>query len=51
MMFMFRCVFWAFAIFMTACGVTRLLSILTLWVPAYEIEGLAKDSNAATNPS
>src|SRR5580700_6107879 len=39
---MFSSVLWAFAIFMTACGVTRLLSILTLWVPAYDIEGLAK---------
>src|SRR5882724_5613151 len=39
---MFRGVFWAFAIFATVCGVTRLLSILTLWVPAYGIEGLAK---------
>src|SRR5215468_5724259 len=39
---MFRGVFWAFAIFATACGVTRLLSILTLWVPAYDIEGLIK---------
>jgi signal transduction histidine kinase len=25
-----------------SAGVTRLLSILTLWVPAYDIEGLAK---------
>src|SRR3984957_17835404 len=39
---MFRSVFWVFATFMTACGVTRLLSILTLWVPAYDIEGVAK---------
>ena len=26
----------------TVCGITRLLSILTLWVPAYDIEGLTK---------
>src|SRR5258705_13195533 len=39
---MFRGVFWAFALFATVCGVTRLLSILTLWVPAYDIEGLTK---------
>ena len=39
---MFRGVFWAFAIFVTVCGVTRLVSILTLWVPAYDIEGLTK---------
>ena len=36
---MFRSVFWALAIFVAICGVTRLLSILTLWVPAYGIEG------------
>jgi len=42
MMFAFRVTFWAFAIFFTACGVTRLLSILTLWVPAYDIEGVTK---------
>ena len=39
---MFRGVFWAFAIFTAVCGVTRLLSILTLWMPAYDIEGLTK---------
>jgi signal transduction histidine kinase/CheY-like chemotaxis protein len=39
---MFRGVFWTFAIFATVCGLTRLLSILTLWVPAYDIEGLTK---------
>src|SRR4249919_2012767 len=39
---MFRGVFWAFALFATFCAVTRLLSVLTLWVPAYDIEGLTK---------
>jgi signal transduction histidine kinase len=39
---MFRGVFWTFAVFATFCGLTRLLSILTLWVPAYDIEGLTK---------
>jgi signal transduction histidine kinase len=39
---MFRGVFWSLAIFAAVCGVTRLLSIFTLWVPAYDIEGLAK---------
>ena len=39
---MFRGVFWTFAIFAAVCGLTRLLSILTLWVPAYDIEGLTK---------
>ena len=37
-----RGVFWAFAIFITVCGTTRLLSIVTLWVPAYSIEGITK---------
>ena len=39
---MFRGVFGTFAIFAAVCGITRLLSILTLWVPAYDIEGLIK---------
>jgi signal transduction histidine kinase/CheY-like chemotaxis protein len=39
---MFRGVFWTFAVFAAVCGMTRLLSILTLWVPAYDIEGLTK---------
>ena len=39
---MFRCVFWIFAIFVAVCGATRLLSVLTLWVPAYGIEGVIK---------
>src|SRR5712691_6683906 len=42
LMLMFRSVFWAIAIFVAVCGVTRLLSILTLWLPAYGIEGLPK---------
>src|ERR1700751_3837513 len=39
---MFGVVFWVFAIFAALCGVTRLLSILTIWVPAYQIEALVK---------
>src|SRR6266700_6431179 len=39
---MFRGVFWVLAIFFAMCGVTRLLSILTLWVPAYGVEGATK---------
>jgi signal transduction histidine kinase/CheY-like chemotaxis protein len=38
----FSWVFWAFAVFIMVCGVTRLLSVLTLWVPAYGIEGIVK---------
>jgi signal transduction histidine kinase len=39
---MFRGVFWAFASFAAVAGVTRLLSILTIWVPAYDVEAIAK---------
>jgi signal transduction histidine kinase len=42
MLSMFRNGFWVFATFMTVCAVTRLLSILTLWVPAYGIESVVK---------
>jgi PAS domain S-box-containing protein len=38
----FGWVFWAFAIFIMACGLTHVLSIYTLWVPIYGIEGLVK---------
>jgi signal transduction histidine kinase/ActR/RegA family two-component response regulator len=38
----FGWIFWAFAIFIMACGVTHVLSIVTLWVPIYGIEGIVK---------
>src|SRR5438128_1286674 len=38
----FRGVFGTFAVFAAVCGISRLLSILTLWVPVYDIEGLTK---------
>jgi signal transduction histidine kinase len=38
----FGWIFWAFAIFIMACGFTHVLSIITLWVPIYGIEGLVK---------
>jgi signal transduction histidine kinase len=38
----FGWVFWAFALFITACGFTHVLSIVTLWVPIYGIEGIIK---------
>ncbi|WP_024517540.1 ATP-binding protein [Bradyrhizobium sp. Tv2a-2] len=39
---MFGGVLWVFAIFAVVCGVTRLESILTVWVPAYQIEAITK---------
>jgi signal transduction histidine kinase/CheY-like chemotaxis protein len=38
----FGWIFWAFAIFIMACGVTHVLSIVTLWLPIYGIEGIVK---------
>jgi len=45
----FGWIFWAFAIFIMACGVTHVLSIVTLWVPIYGIEGLVKALTAAAS--
>jgi signal transduction histidine kinase len=39
---MFRSVFWSLAIFAAVGGVARIVSIVTLWVPAHGIEGLTK---------
>ena len=39
---LFSIVFSAYATFIALCGVNRLLSILTMWVPAYYIEGTIK---------
>jgi len=39
---LFSIVFSAYAIFIAMCGTTRLLSVLTLWVPAYGTEGAVK---------
>ncbi len=45
----FGWIFWAFAIFILACGFTHVLSIVTLWVPIYGIEGLVKAATAAAS--
>jgi signal transduction histidine kinase len=45
----FGWVFWAFAIFITACGLTHVMAIWTLWVPDYGIEGLVKAVTAAAS--
>ena len=38
----FRWVAYLFVAFILACGTTHLMSILTLWVPAYGVEGIIK---------
>jgi signal transduction histidine kinase/ActR/RegA family two-component response regulator len=45
----FGWVFWAFAIFIMACGVTHVMSIFTLWVPIYGIEGITKALTAVAS--
>jgi PAS domain S-box-containing protein len=38
----FGWVFWAFAIFIMACGTTHIFGVWTLWFPDYAAEGAAK---------
>lgn len=45
----FGWIFWAFATFIMACGLTHVLSIVTLWVPIYGIEGLVKAATAVAS--
>ena len=45
----FGWVYWAFAIFIAACGLTHVLSIVTLWNPIYGIEGLVKAATAVAS--
>jgi signal transduction histidine kinase len=43
----FGWVFWAFALFILACGTTHFFSIWTLWIPDYGTEALVKVITAA----
>ncbi len=45
----FGWLFWAFAIFIMACGLTHVLSIVTLWIPIYGIEGMVKALTAVAS--
>jgi PAS domain-containing protein len=45
----FGWVYWAFAVFIMACGLTHVLSIYTLWVPVYGIEGIVKALTAVAS--
>jgi PAS domain S-box-containing protein len=42
----FRPMLWLFASFILLCGATHLLDVVTLWVPAYGVEALAKAATA-----
>lgn len=39
---MFSWIFWLFALFITACGMTHLVSVYNLWFSAYELEAVIK---------
>jgi signal transduction histidine kinase len=45
----FGWVFWAFAIFILACGTTHVFSIWTLWYPDYALEGGVKAATAVAS--
>ncbi|MBV9564673.1 MAG: response regulator [Bradyrhizobium sp.] len=45
-LFMFRAIFLGYALFVAICCVSHLMSILTLWVPAYGIETAVKGALA-----
>jgi PAS domain S-box-containing protein len=45
----FGWIYWSFAAFIMACGLTHILSIYTLWVPVYGIEGLVKAATAVAS--
>src|ERR1700712_3221409 len=45
----FGWLYWSFGVFIMACGLTHVLSIYTLWVPVYGIEGLVKSATAAAS--
>ena len=45
----FGWVFWAFAVFILACGTTHVLGIWTLFYPDYGLEGLVKAITAAAS--
>ncbi|MBV8705088.1 MAG: hypothetical protein JO118_15425 [Acetobacteraceae bacterium] len=42
----FRWVFWAFALFILACGTTHLFDIVVLWRPEYWAQGIVKAATA-----
>ncbi len=45
----FNWIFFAFAMFILACGTTHLLSIVTLWQPVYRLDGVVKAITAAVS--
>src|SRR5262245_48316362 len=42
----YKWVFWLFVAFIVACGTTHLVDVVTLWQPAYGLQGLIKIATA-----
>jgi two-component sensor histidine kinase len=45
----FSWVVWMFVAFITLCGLTHVMGVLTLWQPAYGVEALVKAATAAVS--
>ena len=45
----FRPLLWLFAAFILLCGATHWLDVLTLWVPAYQLQGAVKAGTAVVS--
>jgi signal transduction histidine kinase len=45
----FRPIFWLFVGFILLCGASHWLDVLTLWVPAYGLEGIVKAATAVVS--
>ena len=45
----FRGIFWLFVTFILLCGATHLLDVVTLWLPAYRLEGAVKALTAGAS--
>lgn len=45
----FKPMFWLFAAFILLCGTTHWLELLTIWVPAYRLEAVAKLTTAVAS--
>ena len=45
----FAWVFWMFAMFIFLCGTTHIMGLISIWNPAYYVEGLIKVLTAAVS--
>ncbi|MEX0810663.1 MAG: hypothetical protein WD048_00515 [Chitinophagales bacterium] len=47
----FRGIFYLFAMFILSCGITHVLTIVSVWEPIYAFEGIAKVFTASVSSS